>query len=85
MASSPEEQETLVEDLFVIGYSGRKEKHISKISKNPDVQKTNELYCQLVTDLYVASPGAARLIGYVFFYEFTVCKHLILIILSVTI
>lgn len=68
LAASPEEQNTLVEDLFVIAYAGRLNKQASKkIAADPAVLKTDELFAQVVTLLYSISSYAARLLGCVIY------------------
>eukprot|EP00026_Physarum_polycephalum_P001088 Phypoly_transcript_01089.p1 GENE.Phypoly_transcript_01089~~Phypoly_transcript_01089.p1 ORF type:complete len:1180 (+),score=247.08 Phypoly_transcript_01089:133-3672(+) len=63
-ASSPEEQDVIAEDLFVIAYSGRIVKiPRNKFAKNPNIPKTDELFCQVVTFVYLLSNYAARLLG----------------------
>jgi hypothetical protein len=66
-ASSPEEQDVIAEDLFVIAYSGRllKVPTNKKIPKNPNIPKTDEIFSQVITFAYLLSNYAARLLGYV--------------------
>lgn len=65
MAASPEEQDVLVEDLFVIAFAGRLKKVTTKkVHGDTAISKTDELFSQVVALLYVLSSYAAKLLGY---------------------